>query len=101
MSPALVVNQINASPLILDTQKGKSVTSISMNERILGTVAAWVDKFDKVYSKRAFIHQYTGACIQRGEFEEVRSRMRELMRSYDELFIETAAPADSDYGEYY
>ena len=39
-------------------------------------------RFDKLYSKRAFVHHYVGAGLEEGEFVEVRDNLAALEEEY-------------------
>jgi hypothetical protein len=55
------------------------------------------NKFDLMYSKRAFVHWYVGEGMEEGEFAEARETMAYLEKDYEEVGIETAMGED-DYG---
>jgi tubulin alpha len=66
-------------------------------------VEAWSrlnTKYDKLYSKRAFVHWYVGEGMEEGEFGEAREDLASLEADYQDLVGNddvTASDFPSDY----
>jgi hypothetical protein len=56
------------------------------------------NKFDLMYSKRAFVHWYVGEGMEEGEFAEARETMAYLEKDYEEVGIETAMGEGEEEG---
>jgi len=57
-------------------------------------------KYDKLYSKRAFVHWYVGEGMEEGEFGEAREDLASLEADYQDLVGTddvTASDFPSDY----
>ena len=55
-------------------------------------------KFDRMYSKKAFIHWFTGEGMEQGEFNEAREDLEALVKDYEEIGIETAEGEGEEEG---
>uniref|UniRef100_A0AC35TMG6 Tubulin alpha chain n=1 Tax=Rhabditophanes sp. KR3021 TaxID=114890 RepID=A0AC35TMG6_9BILA len=51
-------------------------------------------KFDKLYSKKAFVHWYVGEGMEEGEFTESRENLANLERDYLEMSIDCNSEED-------
>lgn len=76
------MNQVNASPLGSDIQKGKSVMCLTMNERLRSVLQNWLNKHDKMYKTRAYYSYYLGYGIESGGMSEAENDLMSLERDY-------------------
>lgn len=81
---------IRSQPIIINPQSGiaapkRSVTTLCNSTGIHSLFSMVSDKFESLYSKRAFIHWFVGEGMESGEFEETYENVRALQKDYIQL----------------
>lgn len=54
------------------------------------------NKFDLLYSQKAFVHWYVGAGLEQEAFQEARENLEQLEKEYDEMELNSG---ENDFSE--
>ena len=74
----------------------RSVVMLS-NNTATGDLFVRLDhKFDLMYAKRAFVHQYVGEGMEEGEFNEARENLAILEKDYEEVRVASNVSSDEE-----
>ncbi|EPR64302.1 alpha-tubulin I, putative [Toxoplasma gondii ME49] len=74
----------------------RSVCMMSNSTAIKEVIQRIDIKFDKMYSKRAFVHWFVGEGMEEGQLTEARDDLAALERDYDEVASDTKMDADDE-----
>ncbi|KEP63746.1 UNVERIFIED_CONTAM: alpha-tubulin I, putative [Hammondia hammondi] len=74
----------------------RSVCMMSNSTAIKEVIQRIDTKFDKMYSKRAFVHWFVGEGMEEGQLTEARDDLAALERDYDEVASDTKMDADDE-----
>ncbi len=66
-------------------QTARAVSRLYNNSGVKLLFERILEKYDRMYRKRAFVHWYVGEGLSEGFFQEAREDVRRLKRDYEEM----------------
>lgn len=75
----------------------RSVCTLSNSTELREVFERYVESFDDMFAKRAFIHWYTKEGLEEGEFIEAREDVAALMSDYEEILEGPFGDEESQY----
>ena len=80
------LHQSNDIPNETEPKKPELANLVVLPEALAYNFDYWVNQFNKMHSKRQFVHWYVGEGLSEGFFQEAAENLKNMCNDYKEVF---------------